>query len=161
MEVIRRKTACLIQTACQVGALLAKASEAQVHALTQYGHNLGCAFQLVDDLLDYTADEKVLGKATGTDLREGKLTLPLIFSLAQASGKDRAQMETIIRAEEVNETNFAVILELVTKYGGIDYAKNRAETLVKQAKQCLALFQPSKSRAILEDMADYVLLRNM
>jgi len=161
MEVIRRKTAYLIQTACQVGALLAGAPEAWIHALTQYGHNLGCAFQLVDDLLDYIADEKVLGKATGTDLREGKLTLPLIFALAQASRKDREQMETIICEGEVNKTDFATILGLVTKYGGITYAKNRAKALVQQAKQSLALFEPSKTRTILEDIADYVLTRTM
>lgn len=161
MEVIRRKTACLIQTACQVGALLAKAPEARVHALTQYGHNLGCAFQLVDDLLDYTADQELLGKATGADLKEGKLTLPLIFTLAQASSKDRETMENIIRDGKVDKTDFNIILELVTKYGGIGYAKNRAEKLIQQAKTSLAPFEPSKSRAILEDMADYVLTRKM
>jgi octaprenyl-diphosphate synthase len=161
MEVIRRKTATLIQTACRVGALLAGAPEAQVRALAQYGHNLGCAFQLVDDLLDYTADEKALGKATGADLREGKLTLPLIHALANASEVDRQQMETIIRNEEANTTDFQTILELVTKYGGISYGRNRAKALVEQAKERLTIFEPSKSRAVLEDMADYVLTRQM
>ena len=161
MEVIRRKTACLIETACRVGALLARAPEARVHALSRYGHNLGYAFQLVDDLLDYTADEALLGKAIGTDLREGKLTLPLIFALAQASTKDREKMESIIRKEEIDETDFEMTLEIVAKYGGIAYAKNRAEKLIKQAKDCLAPFEPSTSRAVLEDIADYVLSRKM
>jgi octaprenyl-diphosphate synthase len=161
MEVIRRKTACLIQTACRVGALLAEAPKTQVHALTQYGHNLGCAFQLVDDLLDYTADDKVLGKATGTDLREGKLTLPLIFALAQASGRDREKMENIIHGEEINKTDMETICQLVTKHGGITYAKKRAEAFVQQAKQCLDPFESSRFRAILEDMADYTLTRKM
>jgi octaprenyl-diphosphate synthase len=161
MEVIRRKTACLIETACKVGALLAGASKIQIQTLTQYGHNLGCAFQLVDDILDYTADEKVLGKAIGTDLREGKLTLPLIYALANAPEKDRQQMETIIRIGKANTTDFDIILELVSKHGGIAYARNRAKTLIDQAKQRLTLFESSKSRSVLEDLADYVLTREM
>lgn len=161
MEVIRRKTACLIEAACQVGALLAGAPKAQVQALAQYGHNLGCAFQLVDDLLDYTADEKVLGKATGADLKEGKLTLPLIHALANAPETDRQQMETIIRKEQASTTDFNTILELVTKHGGIAYTKSRAKGLVEQAKQSLNHFESSKSRLVLEDMAEYVLAREM
>jgi octaprenyl-diphosphate synthase len=161
MEVVRRKTACLIQTACKVGALLAGASERQVQALSQYGHNLGCAFQLVDDLLDYTADEKVLGKAIGADLREGKLTLPLIHALANASEKNRQKMETIIRSDKIDRTDFEIICDLVNKHGGITYAKNRAKTLIDQAKERLTLFDPSESRSVLEDMADYVLTREM
>ena len=159
MEVIRRKTACLIQTACKVGALLAGASKTQVQALTQYGYNLGCAFQLVDDLLDYTANEKILGKAIGADLREGKLTLPLIHALANAPERDRQKMETIIQGVKTNTTDFEIILELVTKHGGIAYASNRAKKLIAQAKQRLTLFGPSKSRSVLEDLADYVLTR--
>lgn len=161
MEIIRRKTACLIETACQVGALLAMAPQHQVFALGQYGHNLGCAFQLVDDLLDYTADEQLLGKATGTDLREGKLTLPLIYSLAHASPKDREKIETTVRDGQVDKNDFEIIMEIVSKVGGIVYAKNRAQKLVQQAKACLAPFEPSKTRAILEDIADYVLTRKM
>ncbi len=161
MEVIRRKTACLLQAACQVGALLAGSPQDHVNALAQYGYNLGCAFQLVDDLLDYTADDKVLGKATGTDLREGKLTLPLIHALDRASKRDRRQMETIIRDEEVNKEGFDTILDLVTKYGGITYAGNRARNHIEEAKRHLSLFETSKSRTILEDMADYVLTREM
>jgi octaprenyl-diphosphate synthase len=129
--------------------------------MAQYGHNLGCAFQLVDDLLDYTADEKILGKATGADLREGKLTLPLIHALANAPETDRQQMETIIRNEEASTTDFNTILELVTKHGGIAYTKSRAKGLVEQAKQGLNRFEPSKSRSVLEDMAEYVLAREM
>lgn len=159
MEIIRRKTACLIQAACEVGALLAGAHQSHVQALADYGHNLGCAFQLVDDLLDYTADATVLGKSTGTDLKEGKLTLPVIYALAQASENDRQRMETIIGKEEAGEADFQTFLNLVTRYGGIFYARRRAEDLVEQACQRLCVFEPSKSRSILEDMAKYVLTR--
>jgi octaprenyl-diphosphate synthase len=81
MEIIERKTACLIQAACQVGALLAEAPDENVQAMSDYGHHLGIAFQMADDLLDYTADAGELGKAVGADLREGKLTLPMIHAL--------------------------------------------------------------------------------
>ena len=127
MEVIDRKTACLIEAACKVGALLARAPEQKVRALAQYGHNLGCAFQLVDDLLDYTADAQVLGKATGTDLKEGKLTLPLIHTLKKASPKDRRTIETIIRDQDGDDAHFPTILELVDRYGGITYTRSRAK----------------------------------
>ena len=161
MDIIRRKTACLIEAACKVGALLAGAPGPQVQAMSEYGLNLGYAFQMVDDLLDYTADEKVLGKATGSDLREGKLTLPFIHALAHASDKDRRHMETIIRGETINQHDFDVILNLVMKYGGITYVKNQAKTRIDQAKQCLTLFEPSASRVVLEDLADYVMTREM
>jgi octaprenyl-diphosphate synthase len=161
MEVIRRKTACLIQAACKVGALLAEAPQDQVEALAQYGHNLGIAFQIVDDLLDYTADERVLGKATGTDLREGNLTLPVICALSRATSDDRNRMETIIGDPDLAREEFDSILDLIIKYGGIEYSKDRAQEHVDQAKTCLDIFEASKPRALLKDLADYVLARKM
>jgi octaprenyl-diphosphate synthase len=161
MEVIRRKTACLIQAACQVGALLAGAPNDHVEALAGYGYNLGVAFQLVDDMLDYVADSKVLGKATGTDLSEGKLTLPLICAVNRATKEDRSQMETIIGDEGLAEAEFDTVLGLITKYGGITYTRERARNHIDQAKKCLDTFESSKTRTILEDLADYVLAREM
>lgn len=161
MEVIRRKTACLIQAACKVGALLAEAPQDQVEALSQYGHSLGIAFQIVDDLLDYTADERVLGKATGTDLREGNLTLPVICALNRATSDDRNRMETIIGDPDLAREEFDSILDLIIKYGGIEYSKDRAQEHVDQAKTCLDIFEASKPRALLKDLADYVLAREM
>jgi octaprenyl-diphosphate synthase len=160
MEVIRRKTACLIQAACRVGALLAGASQDKVDALTQYGQDLGCAFQLLDDLLDYIADAEVLGKATGTDLKEGKMTLPLIHAVSQASDNDRQQIDRIIRSEAETEGDFETILQLVKKYGGIPYTKEKAKALVDRAKVCLEAFESSSTRCLLENLADYVLMRD-
>ena len=161
MEVIEGKTACLIQAACQTGALLARAPDDQVQALAHYGYNLGIAFQLVDDLLDYTADAAVLGKATGTDLREGKLTLPLIHALNRASKEDRHLMESIIQNEDMDGSKFDAVLDLVNKCGGILYARRRAQEKIDQAKTYLGVFGASKTRALLEDLADYVLARQM
>ncbi len=161
MDVIKRKTACLIQAACQVGALLADAPKDQEQALAEYGYNLGVAFQVVDDLLDYTADEKVLGKATGSDLREGKLTLPLIYALNRATSDDRNRMETIIGAPDLTKADFDSILGLARQYGGIEYTKKLARKHIEQAKKCLDVFDASKPRILLEDLAEYVLARKM
>jgi octaprenyl-diphosphate synthase len=159
MEVIRRKTACLIQGACRVGALLAGAPEDKVQALTRYGYDLGCAFQLADDLLDYTADDKILGKATGTDLKEGKMTLPLIYAMAEASDDDRHRLATIIRDGARNPEDFSTVLDLVRKHGGITYTEHRAGEHVGRARESLSVFESSETRSILEDLAHYVLKR--
>ncbi len=161
MEIIKRKTAWLMRAACQAGALLAGAPEHEVEALAQYGYNLGVAFQLVDDLLDYTADRHVLGKATGGDLREGKLTLPLIHALSRASTKDRSYMETIIQHEEIDEKDVDNISKLISKYGGFTYTRRRAEEYINNAKSYLEVFDSSEARCLLEDLANYVLERNM
>jgi octaprenyl-diphosphate synthase len=159
MEVIRGKTACLIEAACQSGALLAEAPESVVKALAQYGDSLGVAFQLVDDLLDYTADQAVLGKVVGTDLREGKLTLPLIYTLKCATNKDRGHLETIIGKDDLDGEEFRTVVYLVNKYGGMAYTRKRAQERIDQAKQYLGIFDASKTRSLLEDLADYVVAR--
>lgn len=161
MEVIRRKTAYLIQAACQVGALISEAPEEQVQALADYGHHLGIAFQMIDDLLDYTADAGVLGKATGTDLREGKLTLPVIYALNRATSEDRRRLETIIGDSDITESDFETVLELIKKYGGIAYTRERAQEYIEQAKKSLDIFDASKPRTLLKQLADYVIVRNM
>ena len=161
MEVITRKTAYLIQAACQVGALLAEASEEQVQTLADYGYHLGIAFQMADDLLDYTGDTRMLGKTTGTDLREGKLTLPVIHALDRATTEDRRRMETIIRDMDITESDFETVLRLIKKYGGIAYTRDRAQEHIEQAKKCLDIFSASKPRTLLKQLANYVLVRRM
>jgi octaprenyl-diphosphate synthase len=161
MEVIRRKTASLMQAACKVGALLAEATGEQVRALADYGYRLGIAFQMADDLLDYTADARVIGKTIGADLREGKLTLPIIHAVGRATTEDRRRMETIIRDMDITESDFESVLGLIRKYGGIAYTRNRAKEHIEQAKKCLKIFSASELRTLLEQLADYVLVRKM
>ncbi len=161
MEVIRRKTAYLIQAACQVGALLAEAPREQVQALADYGYHFGIAFQMADDLLDYTADTKVIGKPIGADLREGKPTLPIIYALYRATREDRRRLETIIGDMDLTESDFETVLELINKYGGIAYTRGRAQEHIEQAKKCLDIFGASKPRTLLKQLADYVLVRKM
>jgi octaprenyl-diphosphate synthase len=161
MEVISKKTAYLIRAACQVGALLAEAQEEQVQALAEYGYQLGIAFQMADDLLDYTADTKVIGKPVGTDLKEGKLTMPIIYALNRATGEDRRRLEIIIQDPDIREEDFEAVLELIKKYDGVEYTRERAQEHIEKAKACLKIFSASNPRTLLEQLADYVLARQM
>ncbi len=159
MEVIRRKTAVLFQGACRISSLIADATKEEETALSQYGFNFGIAFQMADDLLDYTLDTSVLGKEVGADLKEGKLTLPVIYSLKAANAKDRGQMEKIITNRDFSVNDFERLIELMKKYGGQTYTQNLAAEYVKIAKDALAVFEPSKTREILMMLADYTLAR--
>jgi octaprenyl-diphosphate synthase len=159
MEVIRRKTAVLFRGACLVSALIADATKEEGTALSQYGFNLGIAFQMADDLLDYTLDTSVLGKEVGADLKEGKLTLPVIYSLKVADAKDRNQMEKIITNRDFSVDDFERLIELMKKYGGQTYTQNLAAEYITIAKDALGVFEPSKTREILMMLADYTLAR--
>ena len=161
MEVIRRKTAVLFQGTCRVSALISGAPKEKETALSDYGFNLGIAFQMVDDLLDYTLDTNILGKEVGADLKEGKLTLPVIYSLKAANTTDRVQMENIIKNKEFSVADFETLIALMKKYGGQKYAQNLAREYVKNAKNALRVFRNSKTKEILLMIADYTLSRNL
>ncbi len=159
MEVIRRKTAVLFQGACRISAIITGAPNEKEKALSDYGYNLGLAFQMADDLLDYTSDIKVLGKEVGADLKEGKLTLPVIYSLKAAGMKDRNRMEKIIKNEDFSVNDFETLLELLKKYKGISYTQKMAAEHITKAKKALSIFEPSETKEILIKVADYALNR--
>lgn len=159
MEIIRRKTGVLIQGACRVGALLANAPRTREMALAEYGYHLGIAFQMADDLLDYTADTSVLGKTVGADLREGKLTLPVIHALEKASPESRSKIRDIIRNKDFSVEEFHFLVDMLTRYEGIDYTRKKATEFIQKAKNTLSLFEPGQTRETLEDIADYALDR--
>ena len=159
MDIIRRKTAVLFQGACRISAILAGAAGEKESALSDFGFHIGMAFQMADDLLDYTADSRALGKLVGADLREGKLTLPVIFSLKQAMPTDRTQMRTIIQNENFSEEDFAWLVEMLKRCGGIAYTEKLAADHVAKAKRSLALFDASPTRNVLLDIADYAMVR--
>lgn len=161
LEVIRRKTAVLFQGACRVSGILAGVSEPKQQALADYGRNLGLAFQMADDLLDYTVNSSKLGKLVGADLREGKLTLPVIVALKQSTGSDRWQMVEIIRNQDFSAEEFKWLIGRLEKYGGIEHTKKRAWEHIETAKQALASFEDSTDKQLLLDIADYALLRQM
>ncbi len=159
-EVIRCKTAVLFEGACRVGALLAGAAPSQVKFLGDFGHHLGMAFQMADDLLDYTQDSAVLGKKPGADLREGKLTLPVIHTLRVADPGDRRWIEQLIRSADFEDHEFARLVRLLDAYGGIDYTRRCARGHIDSARRQLDHFPPSDARATLSDIAAYAIARN-
>lgn len=161
LEIISRKTAVLIQGACRVGALLAGAPEDVEESLSEYGLNLGLAFQMADDLLDYTADASVLGKELGADLREGKLTLPVIHTLTRAQAHEVVRMKKIIKNSDFSIHEFETLIEMMNQYDGINYTMNLASEKVKTAKAALSVFQPSETKELLSDIADYAVNREL
>jgi octaprenyl-diphosphate synthase len=160
LEVIRRKTAVLFQAACTVSAVIADAPEEKEKALSDFGYHLGIAFQMADDLFDYTMDAAALGKEVGADLREGKLTLPVIHALKQANPADRDEMIKIIGNEAFTVEEFNVLVDLLKKNDGIAYTEKKAEFCIAKAKEALSVFEPSKTKDSLLDIANYALARS-
>ncbi|SLM27695.1 IspB [Desulfamplus magnetovallimortis] len=159
LEIIRRKTAVLIQGACRSGAILTNAQPVQQNALDQYGYHLGMAFQMADDLLDYTSDTTTLGKKTGADIREGKLTLPLIHALSKADTKDKALMESIIDNPCFSDHDFNEIVNKIKHYNGIDFTLERAGFHVNQAIKCLDAFGECSAKKVMLMLAEYAIKR--
>ena len=160
LEVIRRKTAVLFQAACTVSAVIAEAPEEKEKALSDFGYHLGIAFQMADDLFDYTMDTADLGKEVGADLREGKLTLPVIHALKQANPADRDAMVKIIKNEAFTVDEFNALVDLLKKNDGIAYTERKAAFCIEKAKEALSVFEPSKSKDSLLDIANYALARS-
>ena len=154
---IRAKTASLLSGACEVGALKAGVHERE--ALRRFGHALGMAFQIVDDLLDYTEEEAVTGKPSGNDLREHKVTLPLIYSLPRFTPDARREVAALMASPQPTDTQIARVIVLVAEAGGLDYARERAQQLAEQADRELDALEPSPARDTLRDSITYVLDR--
>lgn len=154
---IRAKTASLISAACEVGALRAPAP--QRAALRRFGEALGMAFQIVDDLLDYTGEESVTGKPSGLDLREHKVTLPLIAALPRMTPAEQGAVTALMQAPEPSDAQIADVIAAVERAGGLDYARARAQRLVQQAEGELELLEPSAARDALHASIAYVVDR--
>lgn len=154
---IRAKTASLLSGAAEVGALGARPAERA--ALRRFGEALGMAFQIVDDLLDYTADAAALGKPSGSDLREHKVTLPLIYALPRMEESERKAVAVLLRSAEPADGQIAEVIGAVARAGGLDYARERAQRLGQQADTELDLLPPSPARDALRASITYVLDR--
>jgi octaprenyl-diphosphate synthase len=150
MELADRKTACLFSVCARLGAVCGCGDAAVQDKLGEYAWNLGMAFQLVDDVLDFTAREKTLGKPVGSDLREGKVTLPLVYALECALPAERRLVENILERRSYHETPFARILSLLKKYNAIERARERALAFTEKARRIIAEFPESPyQRALL------------
>jgi octaprenyl-diphosphate synthase len=159
-DIIRRKTAYLFAGCAQIGGMLGESTPEQQGALREYGFNLGIAFQVMDDLLDFTGDAAALGKPVGGDLREGKVTLPIIRLLANADSAARALIARVIDERSVTLERWAEITRMLRQSGAIDYATARAYEYAHTARQKLSAFPDGPERAALSALAEFVLLRD-
>ena len=159
LEIVRRKTAHLFAAACRIPAFLVPGGEAHAEALWGFGLALGTAFQLQDDLLDYTASEEELGKPVLSDLREGKLTLPLILSLPDATAGERAAVETVMREEGFVSVPVSAILGLVERLGGLEKARRLVEVYADRAAGFARALPAGESREGLLLAAEYAARR--
>ena len=157
---MRRKTAYLFGGCAQIGGLLGDISPERALALREYGFNLGVTFQLVDDLLDYTADAAALGKPIGGDLREGKVTLPIIFLLHRGGEEADRLIRSVVNERAVSPEQWREILRLLAEHRATELAYARAVEYAERAKECLHVFPPSRERDALLALPDYVLARD-
>ena len=159
-DIIRRKTAYLFGGCAQIGGMLGEAGDEKELALREYGFNLGVMFQLVDDLLDFTGESETIGKPVGGDLREGKITLPIIHLLKHGGQEARALITRVVEDRVVAQENWARIKVLLAEQRSIEYAFARAVEFGESAKRHLRVFPPSHEREALMALADYVLARD-
>lgn len=159
MRIIRGKTAALFSFAGRIPAIIAGAEKRCETALGEFGLNLGHAFQLADDALDYVADEKRFGKNAGTDLREGKLTYPLIAALSGANADERRTIQNALVARRFSPEQFLAVSEIIGRHGGIEATWKMAREYAQRAKGTLSVFEPSVERDSLIMLADYAVER--
>jgi octaprenyl-diphosphate synthase len=159
MKIIRGKTAILMSAACKGGAVLGNASQDQVDSLAAFGLKFGYAFQMADDILDYMAEEKKLGKSLGKDLEEGKITLPLIYLLQDIGREETEEIVKILKSDILSETDLAYVLHLFQKHNTIEKSFNKAKNLLHEAKRELEPFEDSVAKQSLLTIADYVVTR--
>ncbi len=160
LDIIIKKTAVLFACASEIGAIIAGKEENFARKLYDYGLNIGIAFQLMDDALDYISD-KEFGKFIGNDLKEGKLTLPLIHTIERANKDEKEVITNIIYKKKLASKDLKTVLSLVKSYGSIDYTISKAKDAIKQAKKDLDIFPDSKYKNSLIDIADYIIERKL
>ena len=160
IDIINLKTAALFSAATKTGACLSESNEKEKRALESYGKNLGLAFQIADDALDYYAKEKVFGKEIGKDFFEGKTTLPLIIVFQKGNNEERAFLSEIMKKEKRNEDDFSETLALIYKYKAIEASLKRAEYFVNVSYDSLGIFPDNEDKKILQNLTGFSLNRS-
>ncbi|HKQ66164.1 MAG TPA: polyprenyl synthetase family protein [Methylomirabilota bacterium] len=160
LRIISQKTASFISACCRIGALLGGLPASQVDALTQYGMDIGVAFQISDDSLDFVANQDRLGKAIGADLREGKRTLPLIAMLARVTPAEGERVKGLLKRQALGAEEVDEIRRYVVEHEGVEYAMAQAHEYARSAKAALTVFAPSEERETLALIADFVVDRD-
>jgi octaprenyl-diphosphate synthase len=159
-DLIYRKTACLFATSMRLGGILGGATAAQEQALEDYGRNLGMAFQIVDDVLDFTASEDVLGKPVASDLREGKVTMAIIHALERCTSTERASIETVLREQAFVSVSHGQVLDILHRYASIEAAHSMALGYAEAARKSICTFPDSDIKRALLWVPDYVIERD-
>jgi len=159
LEVIRCKTATLFAAAAEVGAVVAERPEAERQSLADYGMNLGIAFQLIDDVLDYSALQAKLGKTVGDDFREGKMSLPVVLAFSDGDAEERAFWTRTLERMEQDERDLDHAIALLHKHGALDETAARARRYAEKAKQSLAVFAEAPVRDAMMEAADFAVDR--
>jgi octaprenyl-diphosphate synthase len=159
-NIINMKTAALFSAATKVGACIGNKSKKEKDALESYGKNIGLAFQIADDALDYLSTKKVFGKEIGKDFYEGKTTLPLIIIFQRANSEERNFLIEIFKKEKRNEDDFSETLALINKYKAVQASLKRAEHFINVSYDALGIFKDSKSKKILQNLTDFSLNRS-
>jgi octaprenyl-diphosphate synthase len=160
IDIINLKTAALFSAATKTGACLSESIEKEKKALESYGKNLGLAFQIADDALDYYAKEKLFGKEIGKDFFEGKVTLPLIIVFQKGNDEERVFLSEIMKKEKRNEEDFSETLALIYKYKAIEASLKRAEYFVNVSYDSLKIFPDNEDKKILQNLTGFSLNRS-
>lgn len=157
LKIIADKTAALMATACRSGAILACASKEYEEALERYGYHIGLAFQIIDDVLDYVGHEETFGKQVGQDLKEGKVTLPLIYTLRRCSQRERQEIADLF--EKLTKKDTDEIIKKVKASGGLNYARNKAKEFIDIGEMALSLFPEGPNKKCLQEAAEFIIER--
>ena len=159
LSVISDKTASLISSSCAMGAMSATSDESRITALKNYGEYLGLAFQIRDDLLDYTGDSRKTGKQMGIDIKDKKITLPLIYALFQSPPSEQKMIRSILKSSRKRAMKSAEVIAFVKEKGGLDYAGEVAEGFARKAVESISSFPESSAKTSLLRLVDFVMVR--
>lgn len=162
LDVVHRKTAALISACCGIGSILGGVNSDKEKALISFGKNIGIAFQLIDDMLDYISSEVVIGKPIGKDLIEGKVTLPLIYLYREANEYERNELKEIISSNKITKKQLDRVISLMKSYGSMNYTINKAKNFIENAKNDIAHLRSTSPKQYFDTLmllADYIVER--
>lgn len=153
------KTASLYKASAEIGGIVGGASDTQLNLLRDYGWNMGIAFQMRDDILGLIGDEATLKKPVGDDIREGKWTLPLIYTMKKAAENERGIIRNVVGNSKASRKDVLKVVELIKKHNGIEYTKKEATKFIERAKKCLLSFPDNKARQVLLELLNFIIVR--
>lgn len=158
-KIINGKTATLISSCCEIGAYSASDTEEDSANLSKFGTLIGLAFQIRDDLLDYVSKPSLIGKPVGNDIKEKKITLPLIYALEKSDNNERKKIISLMKSKDISKSDINYILEFVKQKGGVEYSQNKAISLCNEAKLILNNYPDSKYKRSLEEITEFIITR--